>query len=88
MGSSNALHSFYSIGVCAPSSSNRGRRLTADVSAQSAKAKQREDAQRAEALKMDEMLIQIKSATDQVNADSEKAQIQANAPRIKKFRPK
>jgi len=58
---------------------SRGRRLTANVPAQSAKAKEREDAQRAEALKMDEMLIQIKRATDQVNADREKAQIEANA---------
>jgi len=58
---------------------SRGRRLTANVPAQSAKAKEREDAQRAEALKMDEMLIQIKKATDQVNVDREKAQIEANA---------
>ena len=32
---------------------------------------------------MDEMLIQIKRATDQVNAHSEKAQIEANAARKK-----
>ena len=38
----------------------------------------REEAQRTDALKREEMLIQMKMNTDQVNADWEKCQIEAN----------
>ena len=61
--------------------------------AQQAEAKRREEAQRAEAMKREElaltreqMLIQIKTVTDQTSADREKAQIEANQKREQALR--
>ena len=49
-----------------------------EARAQRAEAERREEAQRTAALTREQMLIQMKTVTDQTSADREKAQIEAN----------
>ena len=53
----------------------------AEAQAQRAEVKQRDEAQRGEAMKRQKMLIQMKMVTDQTSTDREKAQIEANQKR-------
>ena len=57
---------------------NQTNQILAQAEMQRVSAEKREEAQRAEALKREEMLIQAKMNADQLNADREKCQIEAN----------
>jgi len=59
-------------------SQNQTNQILAQAEMQMVSAEIREEAQRTDALKREEMLIQMKMNTDQVNADWEKCQIEAN----------
>jgi len=57
----------------------------AQAEAQRLDAKQREDAERAEAMKMEELLIQMKINSDQTSAERDKMQAEINQKRQQLF---
>jgi len=70
-------HVMQMVGQMQDQAQNQLNQVVAQAEAQRAEAKQLEEAQWVEARQREEMLIQMKIATKQANADREKGQLEA-----------